>query len=165
MDIYKVTVVPKDKLLVVNGQALWFDYKVLDGIHAIQWDGIEKAGHIEYTDRNHANFKFEEDKYEEIVAPFVAAWEAEKERLEAEAKAAEEARIAEYNSEEARWGRLRMYRDAKLNATDFYIMPDYPIDADTLAKVQAYRQALRDLPTQDGAPWNDGTIPWPVLDI
>ena len=58
---------------------------------------------------------------------------------------------------------LRAERDARLTATDKYLLPDYPISADDLEQVKAYRTALRDLPDQPGAPWPDGDIPWPVL--
>ena len=58
---------------------------------------------------------------------------------------------------------LRAERDKRLADTDYMVMPDYPIDADKLIAVKAYRQALRDLPQQDGAPWIDGEIPWPVM--
>ena len=44
-------------------------------------------------------------------------------------------------------------------------MQDYPIPADQRTAVQAYRQALRDLPAQEGAPWDGGAedTPWPDL--
>ena len=55
---------------------------------------------------------------------------------------------------------LRTERDKRLAETDYYVMPDYP--ATKLEEVKAYRQALRDLPAQPGAPWTEETIPWPV---
>ena len=58
---------------------------------------------------------------------------------------------------------LRAARDARLTATDKYLLADYPISAENLALVKAYRAALRALPEQTGAPWGgggDGT-PWP----
>jgi len=58
---------------------------------------------------------------------------------------------------------LRAERDKRLADTDYMVMPDYPIDAVKLDSVKAYRQALRDLPAQEGAPWIDGEIPWPVM--
>ena len=60
---------------------------------------------------------------------------------------------------------LRTKRDRRLAATDFLLMPDYPISDDQRAVVQAYRQALRDLPAQEGAPWDGGgeATPWPEL--
>lgn len=55
---------------------------------------------------------------------------------------------------------LRAERDKRLAETDFMFTTDYPL-ADKTAYA-AYRQALRDLPAQAGAPWIDQEIPWPV---
>lgn len=70
-------------------------------------------------------------------------------------------------AKEALFASLREKRDAKLAETDFYLAADYPIDVDKLALVRVYRQALRDLPAQEGAPWDGGgdETPWPVLSI
>ena len=59
---------------------------------------------------------------------------------------------------------LRNKRDALLSATDYAAMPDYPLAADKKAALMTYRQALRDLPSQPGAPWDGGgtETPWPV---
>lgn len=59
---------------------------------------------------------------------------------------------------------LRAERDRRIAATDFMIMADYPIPADQRTAVQIYRQALRDLPAQEGAPWDGGgkETPWPA---
>ena len=62
-----------------------------------------------------------------------------------------------------RFNILRMERDARLRATDKYLLADYPISADALAQVKVYRAALRALPEQPGAPWPGGDIPWPVM--
>ncbi|WP_241159653.1 phage tail assembly chaperone, partial [Desulfovibrio sp. ZJ200] len=55
-------------------------------------------------------------------------------------------------------------RDRRLSAADYLIMPDYPLDDITRSSVMAWRQALRDLPAQAGAPWDGGgeATPWPV---
>lgn len=68
-------------------------------------------------------------------------------------------------SSESLFASLRTGRDRRLAATDFLLMPDYPISGDQRAVVQAYRQALRDLPAQSGAPWDGGgeATPWPEL--
>ena len=60
---------------------------------------------------------------------------------------------------------LRAERDRRLAATDYLLMPDYPLDDTLKGAVQAYRQALRDLPSQEGAPWDGGgeATPWPEL--
>lgn len=61
--------------------------------------------------------------------------------------------------------RLRTERDRRLAATDYLLMPDYPLSDDQRAVVQAYRQALRDFPAQSGAPWDGGgeATPWPEI--
>lgn len=58
---------------------------------------------------------------------------------------------------------LRNIRDSKLSSTDKYILPDYPISLEKLVVIKAYRQDLRDLPAQEGAPWDGGgsETPWP----
>ena len=53
----------------------------------------------------------------------------------------------------------RTRRDVLITATDYLLMPDYPISAEQLAEVRAYRQALRDVPLQAGFPTG---IDWPV---
>ena len=49
---------------------------------------------------------------------------------------------------------LRTERDAKLEATDYLLAPDYPISPEDLEAVKVYRQALRDIPEQSGFPKN-----------
>lgn len=55
-------------------------------------------------------------------------------------------------TEEEKATRIRAKRDALLAATDYLLMPDYPIEADKLAEIKKYRQALRDIPYQEGFP-------------
>lgn len=60
---------------------------------------------------------------------------------------------------------LRAERDLRLAATDYLLMSDYPLDDTFKGAVQTYRQALRDLPSQEGAPWDGGgeETPWPEI--
>ena len=99
------------------------------------------------------------------VAPFVKLWQDEKARLEQAAAEAEAARLAEYNSETARFARLRTERDRRLAETDYLLMADYPLSENQRTVLQVYRQALRDLPSQEGAPWDGGgeETPWPEI--
>jgi hypothetical protein len=62
---------------------------------------------------------------------------------------------------------LRSQRDAKLGATDKYLLADYPISPEELEAIKNYRQLLRDLPAQPGAPWDGGgsETPWPEKPI
>lgn len=87
-----VTVVPSDHIVIVDGEALYFDYEISEDIHAIQWH--EGSGHKEV--RGQDNVLLQAEDYTEEVAPFVTLWEVEKARLETKAAEAE----AEYNSPE-----------------------------------------------------------------
>ena len=57
---------------------------------------------------------------------------------------------------------LRSMRAGKLAASDWTVLPDAPLSADEQMAWKVYRQQLRDLPAQPGAPWTSDTIPWPV---
>lgn len=50
-------------------------------------------------------------------------------------------------------------RDGFLAASDYLIMPDYPLTDEARAQVIAYRRSLRSLPESDG--WPDD-ITWPT---
>ena len=111
-----VTVVPADHLIIVDGQALRFDFPAPANLHALQWDG--EKGHLEWTnDYNWPLSVTDATAYAEEVEPFVVLWEAEKARLEAEAAAAE----AEYNSlpnaQARKRGEIRAGYDAALAAS------------------------------------------------
>lgn len=56
--------------------------------------------------------------------------------------------------------RARAQRDKLLADTDWTQVLDAPIDTETREAYRAYRQALRDIPEQDGFP---ETIVWPEL--
>ena len=155
-----VIVVPADNLIIVDGKALVFPFDAPANLHALQWR--VDSGHTEWTDA--PNQPLEAADYDGQVAPFVELWQAEKARLEKAAAKAEAARLAQYNSDAARFERLRTERDRRIAATDYLLMQDYPLQEDQRTAVQAYRQALRDLPAQDGAPWDGGgeATPWPA---
>lgn len=84
-----VTVVPSDKLIIVDDGAIVFEkpFPAPENMHALQWDG--QQGHIEWEDDY--NWILGPEAYEEEVAPYVALWQAEKARRE---KAAAEAEAA-----------------------------------------------------------------------
>lgn len=74
----RVTVVPADRLVMVDGEALHFDVAAPASLHALQWTG--EAGHTEWTDA--PNQPLTAADYDARVAPFVALWQAEKQRRE-----------------------------------------------------------------------------------
>lgn len=53
---------------------------------------------------------------------------------------------------------VRAQRDYLIAQTDYLLAPDYPIDAESLEAVKAYRQALRDVPQQESFP----NVEWPT---
>lgn len=53
---------------------------------------------------------------------------------------------------------VRAQRDYLISQTDYLLSPDYPIDAESLEAVKAYRQALRDVPQQESFP----DVEWPT---
>lgn len=155
-----VTVVPADNLIIVDGKDLVFPFDAPANLHALQWR--VDSGHTEWTDAPNKPLTMED--YDDQVAPFVTLWQDEKARIDQAAAEAEAARLAEYNSETARFERLRAERDRRLTATDYLLMQDYPLDNTRKEAVRLYRQALRDLPSQEGAPWDGGgkETPWPA---
>ena len=54
----------------------------------------------------------------------------------------------------------RAQRDRLISQTDYLVSGDYPISAADLAAVKTYRQALRDVPAQEGFP---DSVVWPEL--
>ena len=144
----RVTVVPVDQIIIVDGLALSLTYTAPADMHALQWhDG---AGHIEYTD-GQANRPLTAADYDVEVAPFTALWQAEYDRLEEE-------RNRPLTPEE-KAELIRQQRDALLSATDYMMMPDYPMSELARENLKVYRQALRDVPEQPDFP---NSVVWPI---
>ena len=80
-------------------------------------------------------------------------------RIEADEHGHPVLRDAPVPSNDALADAARARRDALITATDYLLMPDYPISAEQLAEVRSYRQALRDVPLQAGFP---SGIDWPA---
>lgn len=55
---------------------------------------------------------------------------------------------------------VRTQRDKLLAATDWAVLPDSPLDGTSQTALKAYRQALRDVPQQEGFP---NSISWPNM--
>lgn len=53
---------------------------------------------------------------------------------------------------------IRDKRDNLIDETDYYLMPDYPSNPQNLEELKVYRQALRDVPKQEGFPRD---VRWP----
>lgn len=131
-DITDVTVVPVDNVILVNNVPLQFDYKPIEGheqVHAIQWHSGK--GVLEFTDYSGRDADYDTD-----VAPYVALYQAEKARLDAEAAAAE----AEYNKLENVVARkleelnLRLEETKASSAAHITSSTGYVVNANSTAK-------------------------------
>lgn len=69
-----VIVVPSDRLIIVDGTPLQFDFPAPEKLHAIQWHN--GTGEMEW--RDDINHPLTPADYAEDVAPFVELWEAER---------------------------------------------------------------------------------------
>lgn len=57
---------------------------------------------------------------------------------------------------------VRAKRDSLISETDYLLASDYPISAEDLEAVKVYRQALRDVPQQEGFPFD---VVWPDIPV
>lgn len=148
-----VTVIPADSI-IVDSLPLYFTFTAPAYLHALQWH--EGKGEIEFTDSK--NKQFSEKGYAENVAPYVEEWEKEKSRLDAEA----EKQIEEANSPEHLAEAIRQERNARIAATDYLMLSDYPLTEEERTGWEQYRAALRGITDLDGFPWKGPvSAPWP----
>lgn len=101
-------------------------------------------------------------------AEFSEEWDAVLAYAEAhpECVTEEQPYVAPTPTQEELAASIRAERDRRITATDYLVMPDYPLDTDKLEEIKAYRQALRDIPQQPGFPWggpDDPECTWPSL--
>lgn len=148
-----VSLLVEDRWIEVDGITIEFpDGFQLIPEHAGLWALHWKDGKGEYQfDNPPSNHFFDISDYDKFVAPYVEQWEIEKTRQEAIAD-------AEWNDPVNVELRARELRNALLKETDYILMPDYPLTDEQKSLWILYRQALRDLPEQDGWPLN---IVWP----
>lgn len=133
--ITQVTIVPADKLIIVNGEALIFDWEPIEeNVHAIQYHN--NSGHIEYEDVS-ANTSITSEDYETKVKPYVDLWQVEKNRLLEEQRKAEE----EYNSVE----NVRARKLNELNSLFVQAETNGTIDSSIGFKIDATERSSRDI--------------------
>ena len=94
-----ITVIPSDKLILLDGIGLQCSFAAPANLHALQWH--EGAGHIEFTDGKPNQQLAGDADFVQYVQPFVVLWQQEKARLDAAAAQAERDAAAAYNSLEA----------------------------------------------------------------
>ena len=111
-------------------------------IHAIQWYGDH--GEVEYNDRNEEITDF--STFNQLLLDR----DAEIDRVVEEA-------IEEERSEDEV---VREERDRLLDSTDWVILRYLDQGDEVPSEWKEYRQALRDVPEQEGFP---GSVDWPVM--
>jgi len=162
----RVSVVNEDQLVVVNEQALRFEFNLDNKIHAIQWYG--EKGEIEYKDPSVSNEMIED------FSPFqylVDAFYAKLLQIGEEQLAVEEERILvsddspEIAPGNTLWDRIRRERTGRLGVTDWTQLLDSKLTSECIQTFADYRQELRDIPQTYQAPdetlWRNDTIHWP----
>lgn len=141
-----------------------------DGKHWYKWDGAKWAAEAKPTTcaecvtLGAVSHKSQTARCAELRQIYQALVEADSEHfkitrgdelewiVEAIPEKTEEEKLAEATEE------ARAKRDRLLAETDYLMASDYPISDEDREKVKAYRQALRDVPEQEGFPY---TIVWP----
>lgn len=144
------------KSVAVADQTLYFDFDLPDVFpenffYLIWWPDQNFCAYFTQENGSQQRFDLEptEENYAVFVKPFVDQWQAKNDEMEAE-KAEQ--------SDEIAAAAVREKRDKLIAETDYLLMPDYPISAENLESIKAYRQALRDVPQQDGFPLS---VTWP----
>lgn len=144
------------KSVAVADKTLYFDFELPKAypenfFYLIWWP--EDGFCAYFTQENGSQQRFDleptEENYAVFVKPFVDQWQAKNDEMEAE-KAEQ--------SDEIAAAAVREKRDQLIAETDFLMMPDYPLSSEGRQAVQAYRQALRDVPQQEGFPFG---VHWP----
>lgn len=74
----RVTVIPSDRVIIVDGRTLRFDFEAPPNVHALQWVG--NGGEIEFVDGQPNRPLTDEDVA--ILEPFVVAFHVEAARLD-----------------------------------------------------------------------------------
>jgi hypothetical protein len=150
----QVTVMVEDKWIAVDDETIEFEngFKLIpehENLWALHW----KDGKGEYQfDDPPENYLFGPEHYYKYVDPYVRQWQEEKIRQDYAAE-------VEWNKPENVEARARAQRNMLLAETDYMLMPDYPLTDEQREAWTAYRQALRNLPEQEGWPFE---ITWPV---
>ena len=98
--------------------------------------------------KNGENAAWEADAYELVTAWTPTLYT----RIEADYTAwIEHAKDLDYDKVAVE---VRKKRDELISATDYLMAADYPITAERRTLIEAYRQALRDVPEQVGFPYD-----------
>jgi hypothetical protein len=100
-----------------------------------------------------------ERKYPTMVPEFIGECDDDAELIDGFLKVLDESEVAQEQQAEAdsQAHRVRVDRTLRLQASDWTQLADATVDQTAWA---TYRQALRDVPAQEGFPWN---VTWPEI--
>ena len=133
----KLSIVPEDNTVVIDGEGVSLDLasaSIPSNVHALQW--VNSSGQVEYTDGS-------DEVIDELPSWALSCVTIHEDSL---------ASIVEATQEEV----VIDIRDARLKASDWTQVLDAPVDQEAWA---TYRQALRDIPDQEGFPED---VTWPT---
>ena len=116
----RVTIVPADSLVIVDGRGLNVSLTLPGHVHAVQWDGL--TGWVEHRDGT-PNSPVTQTEYDALVVPSLAAWESARAAADAPPEPTPEeilaSRLAAIEAKyEAVFGRLRAAMTVAMLADD-----------------------------------------------
>ena len=126
----RLTIIPSDKVVIVDGIALHGLNFILKNIRAIQW--YEDHGEVEYLDGSPNKVINNISSYQSIIDIYNTK------KAQLKAKAIEAAKLT--------WDKIRAARDELLKESDYTQLLDAPVDVAKQAEWATYRQELRDVP-------------------
>jgi hypothetical protein len=135
----RVTIIPSDQTIGIDGRFLRFEFSAPANVHAIQWLG--DRGEMEFEDGT-PNRPLTAADYEAEVKPFVDAWREEAERIDnPPPPTEEEARAARVAEIKARLDKVDLALIRGLDSRDEGTATEE--DEAKLAELRAEKRALR----------------------
>lgn len=179
-NVVDMTLVPEDGLCIINGEQC-SDNELFNKsdfpFHALQYHNNVLILEPSMSENNIVLEGTEGYNYKNYIPTALERFNEKRQQEEAERLAQEAEYQAFYNSDEQRAIRVRQERDKRLDDTQWLISRHQEqisngikttLTEEQFNELLEYRQALRDLPTLDGFPWQGGDndeIPWPTMPI
>lgn len=177
VNVIDVTIVPSDGLCIINGEQV-SDKELFNTndfpFHALQYHNETLVLEPSMSEANIIKYGEDGYNYNNYIVNALTKFNNKREQEEAERVVQEAEYQAYYNSTEQRAVRVRTERDKRLNDTQWLVSRhqeevsnglETTLSEEQFNELLEYRQALRDLPTVEGFPWQGGDnneIPWPV---
>ncbi len=139
-----LAIIVEDNTICIDGRCLSISENINFGlecnIHAIQWNEIEKKGHIEYKEKIPNKIITNIEKYKFVIDLYYAEIEKQKENQKQQAEELE----LNINWEEL----FKKIRTSKLYESDWTQLADNNLSESQKESWKKYRQDLRDLPNK-----------------